>query len=71
MNGEIARVRDMFLRLYEQQRARLATLPTRQVEQLHHEADEIRRGGEDYSVRTAADINHGACWSVLNERGEI
>ena len=64
MNAEIAITQRAFLKLYEDKRAYLATKPKQFLNDLLHEAEELRAGA-DYSLRASAEINRAACLSLL------
>jgi hypothetical protein len=67
MNVEIARTQRQILDLYEKQRSYLAGKPRQYVEDLKHQAMDLIHH-EDFSVRTAAEINRTACVMVLESR---
>ena len=64
MNAEIVQVRKMFMNLYEAQRDYLAKQPPRVVEDLLHEAEDLRHD-PSFSVVASAEINRAACLHVL------
>lgn len=66
MNAEIEITRQAFWKLYFDKRHYLASKPRRFVEDLLHEAEELKHH-EDYSVRAAAEINRAACMMILEE----
>jgi hypothetical protein len=67
MNAEIARTQRQVLDLYEKQRAYLAGKPRQLVEDLMHEADDLRHS-PTFSLRTSGEINHAACSMVLEAK---
>ncbi|MDE2098204.1 MAG: hypothetical protein KGL39_13195 [Patescibacteria group bacterium] len=64
MNTEIARTQRQVIDLYERQRAYLAAKPRQFVEDLQHEAQELRFSNI-FSVQTAAEINYTAATMTL------
>ena len=56
------------LELFEQKRAYLAGKPRQFVEDLLHEAQDLARTADTFSVRTAAEINHAAAVFALEDR---
>jgi len=64
MHSEIAITQGRILELFHAQRAYLAGKPLTVLEELLHRAEELMRS-EDFSVRTAAEINYAACVFVL------
>lgn len=67
MNAELIHVQKSFLDLYRQQRDALADKPTRQLQNLLHEAEELRHDNE-FSIRASAEINRAACTVILEQR---
>jgi len=66
---ELSLIQRRFLELYRAQRAYLAGKPTAFLEDLLHRAEE-QRYHQDYSARTAGEVNRAACLSILDERGK-
>lgn len=64
MNAEIEITQRQFMGLYEDKRNYLAGKPRRFLEDLLHEAEELRFH-EELSVRAAAEINRAACIMIL------
>lgn len=64
MHSEIVITQARVFELYKQQHAYLAGKPKAVLEELHHRADELRNA-EDFTVRTAAEINRTACVFLL------
>ena len=69
MNTEISIVQKRFLNLFTEQKACLAGKPNQSLNDLQHEAGELRNH-EDFSVRVSAEINNAACALILQERGK-
>ena len=67
MNAEITIVQQRFLKLYQEQRAYLAGKPRQFINDLQHEAAELRHH-ESFSVRASAEINHAACTLILENK---
>jgi arginine deiminase len=67
MNAEIKSTQAMVLAIYHAQRQVLAEQPTRDLNDLLQECDDLRFD-QTFSVRTAAEINRTACVSILEAR---
>ncbi len=68
MNAEITIVQNRFLKLYREHHAYLAGTPTQFLNDLQHEAGELRRH-DVFSVRVGAEVNHAAATMILEQRG--
>ena len=66
MNAEIIQARKRFLDLYELQCSYLAGKPQRFVEDLLHEAEELRHD-PSFSIVASAEINRAACLKTLGK----
>lgn len=67
MHAELRTIQTQILALYEQQRAKLASLPKADLEELLHLCDDSRLA-ETYSERVAGEINRTACCMILEGR---
>ena len=65
MNAEIAITQRELLKLYESKRDYLAGKPRSFVTDLLHEAQSLGATAPDFSLRTAAQINHAAAVIAL------
>jgi hypothetical protein len=69
MHSEIELVKGHLIGLYERQREYLKSKPTSVLEELKR-AGEAARFEEEFSTRTAGEINRTACEMILEERGK-
>jgi excinuclease UvrABC nuclease subunit len=67
MNSEIEIVAAQVRNIYRQQRSYLAGKPDHVVNDLHHRCQEAAHD-ENFSTRTAAEINRAACLMELETR---
>jgi hypothetical protein len=68
VNAHLRIAQDKFLDLYREQRESLAKLPKRDLVELHHESDDLRRSpAADYSQRVAGEMVFAATTQLLGK----
>jgi hypothetical protein len=69
MNAHIANAQAKFMVLFQEQRAAVAALPKRELVELQHAADDLRRSpASDYSLRVAAELIYTATTLQLEKK---
>jgi len=67
IESRIKSVRDKFMALYASEREAMSALPTNELDELLHGAEELT-SAESFSVRAAAEIVRCAATLILEER---